>query len=288
MALGASLVDQYEDCKVAWRSALVRSVASIDTVWLLMRRYDQAFIELLQASGAADVKVRRIRGRDGTIFWFGIRITRPTAKTWDEICDWWRIRPMLLARMDVAIDWHFLSALSAQQFKDWCAVFLRLNWSNSCRWFMGVTKYFKDTSGKRNARRTMALYTNKEDDAVVRLELRLLNTAAVKANGLDHLITDSRAWRKFSVRKLFEKHVSVKAIAPRFVSKCIRRALARHDSNVRGGDWWRSRLPDRVIGTLEGVASDAPTHDLPMVTVKPSPLMPLVPDHIGLCLRHTP
>src|SRR5262245_1278887 len=217
---------------------LIGTIATVDTAWIRLRDYHRDFISELKGSGAKDVKVRRIRGPNGVIYWRAVRITKPTEATW-QVWRRWTGPKKLLARIDIAVDFHFPNSWTAQRFKDWCAGHLRLRWNRHVSFWYDETKYWCDHRRKKQPQRSLIGYTNKDDGNIVRLELKLQSTSAVRKN----------PWHK--PRDLFEKHIAVKEVSPRFVERQVRRAVGRRACNPRDRGWGVGRERERVVAAIQ-------------------------------------
>jgi hypothetical protein len=284
-----------------WLLDFIRAVAAIDTVWVLTHRYWPAFEEELNDSLQADtkqVKVKRIKNPwTKKIIWRVYRITKPTVRTYAVMRKWRAYlaesenypKPrdeFLVCRVDVSVDFWFTNWGSFYEFKRRCAISLGLRWPtklegkpNKGFWYK-TTRYFVDYRHRphirrKKHRRTMILYENKEGKKAIRLELKLHNTASVRANQL--LDIDSE-FPYISPRALFTKHVSEKQLKPHWLAKKVKAALAR-DGIRNSGTWprWRQILPGRVVHDYDSWMHDDPNHPLPMVKAKGNPLCQLIP-----------
>ena len=260
-----------------WLADLIEVIATIDTVWILTREYVKQLYHELRDSGAADVQNRAVPGG----WWWAYRITKPTARTYRVLSEW-RLalgrRRLLVCRVDIATDFVFRSARPADFFKAEQGTYLRLRRAaNNGFWFNDETRLFVDFRGKRHTRRAMSLYTNRTNDNIVRLELKLRTTHTVRANGLGSLMFNPA---KVDPRALFSRHVMVRQFKPHWLQRKVTKALA-HD-NIRGGSWplWRQNLPGRVVADYERWAHDDPNHKLPMKVVTSPLLMTLIPTRL--------
>jgi hypothetical protein len=264
-------------------------VASNDTLGIVSKYFVRDLLDQLNDSlepGTKSVKVKRFTGYDGRL-WRVYRITKPTQRTYEVLrrCN----LPFGLYRVDIALDFHFNSWVEARRFKQWAATAFRVRWVDSSGfWWWDEdgfhdTRYFVSFKDLKTTRRTLTLYTNKQHDHIVRLELRWLKADSVKRSELHTIFRD---WRYgIDVRDLFRRHVQVRQLKPHWLRKKVKAALAR-DSIRSSGSWprWRQMLPERVVHDCQRAAHDYPEHTLPMKAVRCEELFALIPTGLSVPL----
>jgi hypothetical protein len=228
-------------------------VASIDTIEIFMPRPPAALRRNIEASTGRRAHVEDCFDKAGKFRGTRAIFNRPTLPALAVIRKIMRAAKWsTISRADIAVDYHTESEDRAGALIDWLDHLLILKWrsAQSQKTRIGDTVYWTDERRARN----LVVYRNRKSDRVVRLELRFMNSGAVRRAGLDK----TEKLRTASPIKIIAHNVKAQKPTARFTQKAIRTTYqdelkasrSQKSRNHPVTDAYRASIPNRVISIL--------------------------------------
>jgi hypothetical protein len=260
------------------------TAASNDTLELFIPRPIRGVRKRIEAATGERAHIKNCH--DATGKFRGVRaiFNRPTREARALINQIMRAVPgSVISRVDIAVDFHAEGPDDADAIADWLDLHLILKWRSprSTKMRVDTTVYWCD--GRRS--RNLVVYRNRKSDRIVRLELRFLNSRAVRRAGLD---TPEKI-QSASPLKLIDHNVKAARPSARYVERITRQTyqddLRRHlsgnsQSHHAVADYYRSRIPYRVRSIFTRA-------DAQSMRIKPSGMERISTDWLGIPMQVT-
>jgi hypothetical protein len=267
--------------------------AYIDTIecFFPRERYRQAV-----ERGEPFERIGRIipcKTRKGFRIGYRLAVNHPSALTLQRVERVAQRYGGILCRVDVAVDMQMPSAADAKELNDWIVRHAVLRWRRK-----GPMDDYENggvgwvqRKGKRRYPRNIVIYADKPnritgDDNCVHMELRFLNAASLKRQGIRNVSDLTH----INPNILFAKHVKWSNAGDNYVSNAMRKAvtadrqrqLSHHHPYT---DVYRSHLHEKVKSILHRNGSDRAQNIVMRKRLKGNDVMPPFDIPVKLSIR---